>query len=544
MRLSTVQNNNGTTKTLYFAVGNQRDGDFAGHKLLMDLPWEIVLPVPKEPVRLKPTFGKRYEAASANRFSAPEVIDPSDVVRTFIPRHGDHRLTYLREREGWLMDRNKRVFTAHPEWNPTNPASAGSATKMQIHSFVYPGGEPEPGAVFRRGLVRGETYATSVQPDFTLDPDRDTDYAANRPAVYPYSLDPTDTRDFDNGTGIAPDGAYWNKPDDVAQQWDGTVPPYFSKNIWDGVVNSPLKETIAPNQMIPSAVMFGSIPSAAFSGLQWTTYLFRPDITPGGHLGAADRTMAGNLAGAPPDHVILDWFWMPVVQPYAVSEPFSTAGKININYQIAPFSYIRRATGLHAVMQSERILSIPNGKGTVYKNYNSASGNTGWRNPIDIPATLVQWEDKYRKGELFRNASEICEQFLVPANKGISATTAPALRSAMTSFWNNHRLTGDNVLEKPYANIYPRLTTNSNHYRVHFLLQTLKPARSADPGVWEEGRGEITGELQGDALVERAIDPHDPALDTYDYRFIDNENALPLDNLYSFRIRDIQRFSR
>ena len=31
---------------------------------------------------------------------------------------------------------------------------------------------------------------------------------------------------------------------------------------------------------------------------------------------------------------------MPFVEPYLISEPLSTAGRVNLNYQIAPFSYI------------------------------------------------------------------------------------------------------------------------------------------------------------------------------------------------------------
>ena len=45
----------------------------------------------------------------------------------------------------------------------------------------------------------------------------------------------------------------------------------------------------------------------------------------------------------PPDHLFLDLFWMQVVEPYAISEPFSTAGKVNLNYQMLPFRNIRRA---------------------------------------------------------------------------------------------------------------------------------------------------------------------------------------------------------
>jgi len=83
------------------------------------------------------------------------------------------------------------------------------------------------------------------------------------------------------------------------------------------------------NRILPSPGMFGSLP-ASVKGFNpssgegsWETLLLRP---PPGHPGTS----------APHDHNYLDLFWMPVVEPYAISEPFSTAGKVNMNYQIFP----------------------------------------------------------------------------------------------------------------------------------------------------------------------------------------------------------------
>ena len=36
---------------------------------------------------------------------------------------------------------------------------------------------------------------------------------------------------------------------------------------------------------------------------------------------------------------------MPVLEPYAISEPLSTAGKVNLNYPIAPFGYVSLGSG-------------------------------------------------------------------------------------------------------------------------------------------------------------------------------------------------------
>lgn len=519
---------------LTVAVGNQRNGDFQGKKLILQVPDEFQIPVPEEPTTLRdhPTWQSRYNKAKENRFVDPEILDPNDVVRTWVVRHGDHRLSYLREREGWDMEPRKRLFVPHPSWDPEGENAEAARTVKQIHSFVRAGGAPEPDATFQRGLVRGVEYAPEVRPDFTLDPDNNDSYEANRPPSYPFALDPTETRDWTTGTGIAPDGAYWGKVDDVAHVYDGSIPPYFSKNVWDGVSPDQFDETNAPNQAVPSAVMFGSIPSAASTGLQWTTLLFRPDITPGGHLGARDHGINGNMEGAPPDHTILDWFWMPVVQPYAISERFSTAGKINMNYRIAPFGYVKRATGLHAVFKSERLLAVPTDQGRTYKNYASASSNSGWRHRIDSEETLKQFESKFDQGEVFKTESEICEQFLVPEGETLTS---------IEGFWNRHLLTGDNVLERPYANLYPRLTTRSNVFRVHVIAQTLRKSRESDPAKFDPELDTFVGEYRGETLVERSIDPNDP--DIPDYAGNPGADLPRLDQFYSYRVLYNRRFA-
>jgi uncharacterized protein (TIGR02600 family) len=551
-------------------VGNQRDGDFGSRRLLVEIPPNMIVPVPAAPNQLRPTFGQRYEEAryyTGNRFARPEVIDRQDTVRTWVVRHGDHRLPYLRLREGGAeagIKPERRLFVPHPAWDPAGSNAAAAKAIKQIHAFVKSGGERHVigsagvGPTFGSptepsNLVEDATYALAVRPDFPVAPDSAV-FRANVPGSYPYSVNPTDTRDWDNGAGIAPDGAYWNKPDDLARRYDGNIPPYFSKRPWDGITinpNTPVaNETTAPNQVMPSAVMFGSIPSAPSSGLQWTTYLFRPNITPGGHLGSKNHSTKGTMPGAPPDHTLLDLFWMPVVQPYAISEPFSTAGKINMNYRIVPFTHITRATGLHAVLKSEKVLAIPTGAGTTYKTYASPSLNPEYRHFVDPTPTLLQWESKFNAGEFFMNPSEICEQFLVPEGQSIAGTTGTMIRSQMETFWSRHKLTGDNSLERPYANLYPRLTTRSNTYRVHYLVQALTKARSTNPRTFIPDKDSVSGETQGDALVERSIDPNDPALSGPDYDYLNKArtNALSttksLDTLYTWRIRHYRHFMR
>ena len=95
----------------------------------------------------------------------------------------------------------------------------------------------------------------------------------------------------------------------------------------------------SPNRILPSAVMLGSIPTGVKEQVPWRTLLFRP---------LAQLESAHKGATSPHDHLLLDLFWMPIVEPYAISDRLSTAGKINMNYQIQPFTYIERSTGIQA----------------------------------------------------------------------------------------------------------------------------------------------------------------------------------------------------
>jgi len=76
----------------------------------------------------------------------------------------------------------------------------------------------------------------------------------------------------------------------------------------------------------------------------------------------------------------------------------------------------------------------------------------------------------------------------------------------MGTFWNGYQLTGDNLRERPYTTIIPRLTTKSNTYTVHFRVQALQGA-PGNPTAWDEQKGRIMGEYRGSTTIERFIDP-------------------------------------
>jgi uncharacterized protein (TIGR02600 family) len=353
--------------------------------------------------------------------------------------------------------------------------------------------------------------------------------------------------DWDNGFAWLPDGAWLPKPDEgvfytsntgLAEQWG-----YFVKNngieklMWLG--NSPT--LFSANRQLPSAVLFGSLPTGVLSGHPWQTLLFRP---------ARDYHMGGKTHPGtenPPDHLLLDLFQMPVVEPYAISEPFSTAGKVNMNYRIKPFdSYITRDTGVRSVLESVKITAIPREaiQNPYYpdrtNNWDDSSRmypkNTRWA--IDSSETLKFFEQRFDSAKpVFVSESEICTVDLVPSGW----TADPA---SLESFWNgsnlsdplSKRFTGDNSRERPYALLYPRLTTRSNTYTVHVLAQALNPTAS-NRGGWNEKTGKIAGEWRGEYLVERYLDPADPNMPA----FLDGD--ADLSNLYKIRTLSIKRFS-
>jgi uncharacterized protein (TIGR02600 family) len=207
---------------------------------------------------------------------------------------------------------------------------------------------------------------------------------------------------------------------------------------------------------------------------------------------------------------------MPVVEPYAISEPFSTAGKINMNYEIMPFrSMIRRSTAMAAALRGERLTVIPTSLSANYKLGPTQAADT--RLPIKIPDTLLQFEDQFARDDVFRSPSQICEIFMVPEGESVSATPgtggfAAAFESWGASFWNSNRLTGDNLRERVYANLLGRMTTKSNTFTVHVRAQSLKKVPGTAANVWDESRDRVTGEYRGSTLIERYIHPNDDSI--------------------------------
>ncbi|HEY8966696.1 MAG TPA: Verru_Chthon cassette protein A, partial [Candidatus Methylacidiphilales bacterium] len=450
-----------------------------------------------------------YSQPAPGNYAAPNcgspLIDNYDVVRSVQPVHGDFRLVAGQQVVPATL------FQKHPYYDQTNTKWAANLfeayTTYNSQGFD-PGRTQNSWGSYFSTITPSSYFWASVSPDI--------------PAGASLANTPESTGDYDNGLPYMPDGPYINKPDEGTKV-PGTGAPYFD-NPWNA--GDATTSTFSfPNRQMPSPGMFGSLPTGVKAGIPWRTLLFRPAAEHPNHFGAT----------APVDHLLLDLFWMPVVEPYAISDRFSTAGKINMNYQILPFTYIERSTGINALLKSEEVTVVPN---TALYKAKGAGGSAGLGAqavdyPIDAAQTLTQFRTKFQNGDVFRSASEICTLHMVPL------TTPPTTVAVMNgNFWTANQITGENLRERIYATLYPRLTTKSNTYTVHFRAQSLKKNAGSDPQTWRENADQTTGEYRGSATIERFIDANNASIPDY----AANPNATPtLDTFYRWRIvRDHQ----
>jgi uncharacterized protein (TIGR02600 family) len=380
--------------------------------------------------------------------------------------------------------------------------------------------------------------------------------------------------DWDNGVGCIRDGPYINKADE-GDLGNATTSPYIWKQVAtnntmnvSSSTSSATPALFTPNRLVPSAVTFGSLPTGVIRNKPWQTLLFRPGPINHPGLGASTTLPVAAATGGPdqgppyttpPDHLLLDLFTMPVVEPYAISEPLSTAGRINMNYLIVPFNYINRDTGLRAVLKSEQVISLSDAQAVNYKTINATTpAQTPIRFPVNIDSTLSQfYARRFNNKDIFRSPSEICDIDIVPndttraaaENPVTAATSLNPTRANMDAYWTSttagHRLTGDNSRERIYATLYPRLTTKSNTFTIHFRVQTLKPALPPGSSTtawqsWREGTDVITGEYRGSQIIERYVDPNDTSIPDFAANPSTTQTLAPY---YKFRVLSAKQFA-
>jgi len=470
---------------------------------------EVEFPAASLPVPDASTLrelGKRRTAKGINFL-------PEDVVHSIVPKDGDYRIM------AYLQNVPQGFFHAHTDYG---------TTKHFAHSLRSRRNWGQKGTGVGDGTTNG-SFAPFAHTDAALTSadSGSENFWTDRPDIPP---DITDlvakgwTGDWNNGIGDFPDGAYLGKADDGLRSVSSSGLYLGTEYNWYSGAGF-----FSPTQQMPSAVMFGSLPTgvkrteAAYksgndaNAVPWRTLLFCKNPAVGGaHYGAV----------APQDSLLLDLFTMPVVEPYAISEPTSTAGRINMNYQILPFTGIERSTALYGLLSSQRITAFPDsiaairGGNPVLATQGSIQTNTTQiYNPINAAETLKQFSTRFAQGDIFHSAAEICSLWLVPA--GVTLNNTPA-------WWNTRRSTGDNLRERPYATIYPLLTTKSNTYTVHVWAQSLVP-----------GTKKVTGEYRGSTLIERYVDPMDERL----VETAHDPDSHSVEPLYRFRVLEVKRFA-
>jgi uncharacterized protein (TIGR02600 family) len=456
-----------------------------------------------------------------------QAVSSNDLLLSMVPggtnssAQGDYRL---------LMRTNitTNYFTPH-----SDVANVIAGNKRLAYSAQGYLGNSPVGATNGGKLVLGAAYTTTpgiystnsqpCAPDGLL-----AAYANGRAGG-------TTPGDWDNGLANSPDGPYLNLPDEGNTNGLPSGAPYY-----DSVITSDVMVgggSFSPNRLLPSAGMFGSIPTGVISQRPWQTLLFRPEPPYGSvtqrHLGAVN----------PPDYLLLDLFWMPVVDPYAISTPLSTAGKVNLNSGILPFSNIIRNTALRAAMAPELVAKMPASAAKTYKS--SVGYNQTARLPIDLDQTMIQFQTKFSTNGFFKSASEICSLYLVPSNSP-SISLVNFTNTTSADGWYNPRgnfaLVGDNVRERPYANLYAKLTTKSDTFQIHYRVQTLRQASAnrSDWTTWNEKTDKVMADQRGSAIIERYIDTSDPKLPD----FTSQANASKvLDSYYQYRVISTKQFA-
>ncbi len=462
----------------------------------------------------------------ATQLSRAEFIQAGDIVRSVEAN------TDLRVISG-LSTVPSTLFHVHPSYSLGSFNSQGGS---QAHNLRFADGTS---ACFASGYSQliNFTYATAMGTMTTTDW-RDGSSVYYTSSSSPAPSVPTGTKyvtmmptqnisgDWDTGLGFSPDGAQIALPDSGTTLTPSSA--YFS--LTGGQIGAATQRS--PNALVPSPVIFGSLPTGInpvnpAQSEPWRTLLFCP-------YPAGDATHPGFTS--PPDYLILDNFWMPTIEPYAISGCMTTAGKINLNDQIAPFTWIHRSTALHALLTDLRIPAIPTSAILTYKSSGTPIVSI-WKT-VDENATISQIENKFANNSVdaYLSESEICSVPLVP--QGRASTSVAATKTALDSFWNSSqgagRLTGDNLRELPYAQIYSRLTTRSNSYTVHVHVQVLQKL-PGDPNqnIWNEGADLVLGDWCGCYEIERYLDPNASApvagqpLGPYKFRIVSSRQFAP-----------------
>ena len=466
------------------------------------------------------------------------IIQRGDIVRSMILNpdgltHGDVRL--LAAKREWLFPSDgtdTKVFVKHPDYAPPGvPIADTKPLAQSLRDGAYM-------TTAQYGGLATSSTAGSLLPNVK--------FVGNAVPALPLGLfgalqQPSGSDsggrlgDWETGLGVYEDGPFVSR----CRLMPGA---YFSRQ---SLTNAKLVPDTEPLSQMSSAISFGAIPSGAFGDAKddtprpWQTLLFCPNpagrTTPSSQQGRYDGVTHDHFGFAsPPDHLWLEFFTMPVTAPWPMTSNFATEGKVNLNHQFMPFTWMQRATALHGALKGVRLTAIPTAAmiaaaGSAKGHDDGIALDATFRYEVDADKTVQGINQRLDAGDVFRSPSEICEQFLFPKRieghtyDGADFTPPDPAKykiGELTDWWNGEadnpadafEATGDNLREEPYAQLYPRLCTQSNVYRVHYRVQVLHKSRATTPDVWDDDHDHIASERRGNCVIERRFTPSATAL--------------------------------
>ena len=459
------------------------------------------------------------------------------------------------------------------------PDSAFKAHSLRDGAVMFtpqPGGQP---TVVTAGRMVGRGTQGSIK---TLEPLFDPpNKLGSIPATPPgthgaFNLDDR-PGDFDTGPGIIEDGPYIGVPDFNNGFNQSTARPATASSTtagWferGGVFGEDNGVTYMPWRQAASGFIFGSLPTCVYghgfdpTPRPWQTLLLCPN--PPSRTTAPDQEPKWNTTtstdrdhfgfSSPRDHLWLEFFRMPITEPEGFGDAVSTEGKVNMNYQMLPFTWITRATAMHGALHGVRLTAIPstavgiNASTEHYKKPDGTASTLQFRYGVDAAKTLEAFDElRFAAGDVFRSPSEICDMWLVPkpleghtyTAGSVSPPTPPSSYKALLDWWegadktdptDGFEATGDNLREAPYAQLYPRLCTKSNVFTVHYRVQLLKKSRSTQPSEWDTKRDSVVAEHRGQTTIERYLDLNKTTIPDFVTTINPNE---ALDDYYNIRV--------
>ncbi len=551
--------------------------------------------VPGAPAQMTQLFLRGDVIRSLEVFGEPERQYPLPIIGSVTAppvkgiTRGDMRLLANRvvaQEPQTVNGVNHHWFAPHPLYFestlniPNSPPDAAfKAHSLRDGAVMFtpqPGGQP---TVATAGRLVGRGQPGSVK---TLEPLFDPPNKLGSIPATPLGTDGAfnlDDRpgDFNTGPGIIEDGPYvslsdfnngFNQSTARPASTTPTTAGWFERG---GVFGEENGVTYQPWRQASSGFIFGSLPTGVYghgfdpTPRPWQTLLLCPN--PPSRTTTPDQEPKWNTTtstdrdhfgfSSPRDHLWLEFFRLPVTEPAGFGDAVSTEGKVNMNYQLMPFTWIKRATAMHGALHGVRVTAIPStavgiNAGTEhYKKPDGTPSTLQFRYGVDAEKTLEAFEEqRFKLGDVFRSPSEICDVWLVPkrleghtyAAGSVNPAVPPTSYTALLDWWegadktsptDGFEATGDNLREAPYAQLYPRLCTKSNVFTVHYRVQLLKKSRSTEPAEWDERRDNVIAEHRGQTTLERYLDLNKTTIP--DFVTTINESEA-LDDYYNVRV--------